>query len=101
MGDPKKTSKYDERRRSSGCCLGIALTLCVLSAIASFGVINYLQFEELWKLKVRIEELESICKNNKVRSLGPIMNVRVGWINPSRGSPYGITRLAENQIVAR
>ena len=95
MGDPKKTSKYDERRRSSGCCLGIALTLCVLSAIASFGVINYLQFEELWKLKVRVEELESICKNNKVRSLEPIMNARVGWINPSQGSPYGIARLAE------
>ena len=78
MGDPKKTSKYDERRRSNGCCLGIALTLCVLSAIASFGVINYLQFEELWKLKVRVEELENICNNNKVRLLETCLFAWVG-----------------------
>ena len=67
MGDPKKIPRYNERGRSSGCCLNLTLTLCLLSAIASFGVVNYIQFEELWKLKVRVEELENICNNNKVR----------------------------------
>ena len=58
MADKKNIEKKVIRMEYNGCCLGLAATLCLLSAIASFGVINYLQFDEIWKLKLRVEQLE-------------------------------------------
>ena len=70
MADTKTLpSKSVIRRESSDWCLFIAATLCIVSAISSFGVINYLQFNEIWSLKLRVKQLETSCGLIKVRCL--------------------------------
>ena len=57
------------RTESNDWCLRFTVALCMLTAIASFGIINYLQFDEIWNLKVRVQQLEKSCMFVKVRSI--------------------------------
>ena len=60
------------RREANDWCLRFTVTLCMLTAIASFGVINYLQFNEIWNLKLRVQQLEKSCMFGKVRHVRAI-----------------------------
>ena len=71
MGE--KQEQFEQRPGNGGCCKGLVLTLSLMCVVSAFGVVNYLQFEEILSLKIRVADLELNLYRTINVSIGQLM----------------------------